>query len=585
MIRTLALLFFLLGLFPSLAVDTLRPDQLKSGTKGYGLSVFKGTKPERFEVEIVGVLKNAFPKQDMILIRLSGANLEKHKVIAGMSGSPIYIDGKLIGALAYGWSFENDPLAGVTPIQNMLAELKRPALSPSPLGTTTSRSTISETSPFDSPNAMLAGTSGNFSSPRPLLTPLSFAGFSPRVLGQFASKFEPFGILPIAAGGTGGGPLPRRNGDIEPGGALGVQVMRGDLNATAIGTATYVENNRILAFGHPFFRGGPVQAPVVAAEVYTIMSSIETSFKMAAAITEIGSMIGDWQSCIVADARLEAKMIPVSVTAVNHDTGQAEHYAVEVMDNQVFTPQLVIMAIAQAVDAASSSSQDNTTRISVSAECAPAKSMQSPRTISTANTFFNPAGGLIDAEMMMPLVAMFDSPFGNPSVKRIDVKLETALTRRTATIKRAYFNKSQVERGETVPLTVVLKPFGQPEITKTIPIDVPAATDTMRSLNVFIVAGANAPADVASPVNLDDYLDAIQKRHSNTDLVALVQTPTQGLQYRGKLLKKLPPSAVGILDDSSSSDVAVAMDMLQIVEPTDWVLSGQVAVRVPIKQE
>jgi hypothetical protein len=185
----------------------------------------------------------------------------------------------------------------------------------------------------------------------------------------------------------------------------------------------------------------------------------------------------------------------------------------------------------------------------------------------------------------MPLLAVFNTPFGNPTVKRIEVKLEAALARRTAEIKRAYFSKAQVERGETVPLTVVLKPFGQPEVTKTIPIDVPAATDTMRSLAVSVMAGANAPADVAPPDNLDDYLDAIQKRHRNTDLVALVQTPTQGMQYRGKLLKKLPPSVVGILEDSSSSDAMTAGDTLQLVEPTDWVLSGQTAVRVPIRQE
>ena len=167
----------------------------------------------------------------------------------------------------------------------------------------------------------------------------------------------------------------------------------------------------------------------------------------------------------------------------------------------------------------------------------------------------------------------------------VEVKLEAALTRRTAEIKRAYFSKSEVERGETVPLSVVLKPFGQPEITKTIRLVVPAVTDTMRSLAVSVMAGGNAPADIAMPDSLDDYLNAIQKRHRNTDLVALVQTPTQGMQYRGKLLKKLPPSVVGILDDSNSGDAAATADTLQIVEPTDWVLSGQVFVRVPIRQE
>jgi len=306
---------------------------------------------------------------------------------------------------------------------------------------------------------------------------------------------------------------------------------------------------------------------------------------VAVPVAEIGSMIGDWQSCIVADANVQAKMIPVNVEAANRDTGQTEHYAVEVMDNQAFAPQLVVMVIAEAVNAASSSSQDTTTRISLTADLGPVKSGQPPRTISVTNTFFNPAGGLLDAEALMPLMAVFNTPFGNPSVKRIDVKLGAALTRQTAEIKRAYFSKAEVERGETVPLTVVLKPFGQPETTKTISVEVPAATDTMRFLAVSVMAGGNAPADVAPPDSLDDYLDAIEKHHRNTDLVALVQTPTQGMQYRGKLLKKLPPSVVGILDDSSSSDVTTAADMLQIVEPTDWVLSGQTVVRVPIRQE
>jgi hypothetical protein len=142
MIRTIALVALLFpgALRPALAADTLRPEQLKPGMKGYGLSVFKGTKPERFGVEVVGVLKNALPRQDMILIRMSGADLEKHKVIAGMSGSPVYIDDKLIGALAYGWTFENEPLAGVTPIHNMMAQLKRSNEPPSPVTTSISLS-------------------------------------------------------------------------------------------------------------------------------------------------------------------------------------------------------------------------------------------------------------------------------------------------------------------------------------------------------------------------------------------------------------------------------------------------------------
>ena len=588
MMRTLALLFLsLLGaLRPALAVDTLRPEQLSPGMKGYGLSVFKGTKPERFAVEIIGVLRNALPKQDMILIRMSGADLEKHKVIAGMSGSPVYIDGKLIGALAYGWTFENEPLAGVTPIHNMMAELKRPVVAPSSINASISLGrTSSMPAPFALPNAAFAQAADNFTTPRPLLTPLSLGGFSSRVLERFASKFTGFGMMPIAAGGAGAGVLPHRSGDMEPGGAIGVQLIRGDMDATAVGTATYVDKNRILAFGHPFFMGGSVQAPAVSAEVHTIMSSLERSFKMASPIAEIGSMVGDWQSCIVADAKVQAQMLPISIDAANRDTGQSEHYDVEVMNNQVFTPQLVLMAIAQAVSAASGSSQDTTVRISVGAELAPVKAGGSLRTIAVTNTFFSVAGGILNIEGLMPLLAMFNTPFGSPTVKHVDVKVDAALTRRTADIKRAYFDKSEVQRGETVSLKIVLKPFGQPEVTRSIPIEVPAATDTLRYLVVTVVAGDSAPPDVAPPDSLDDFLDLIQKGHRNTDLVALLPTHSRGMQYHGKLLKKLPPSVVGILDDSSTGDVAAAADILQLVESTDWVLSGQATVRVPIRQE
>jgi hypothetical protein len=588
MTRLLSLfLLCLLGVLrPALAIDTLRPEQLQPGMKGYGLSVFQGTKPERFEVEIIGVLKNAMPKQDMILIRLSGADLEKHKVIAGMSGSPIYINDKLIGALAYGWTFENEPLAGVTPIHNMMEQLTRPFVPPSTITTSVSLGRPSSTPPmFAPPNAPFSRDAGDFDAPHPLLAPLSLGGFSPRVIERFGSRFAGFGMMPVVAGGAGSEALPRRSGDIEPGGSIGVQLMRGDLNMTAVGTATYVEKNRILAFGHPFFGGGSVQAPAVLAEVHTIMSSMERSFKLATPIAEIGAMVGDWQSCIVADTKTQARMIPLTIDAINHDTGQAEHYDVEIMDNQTFTAQLVVAGVAQAVSAASGSSQDTTAQISVSAELGPTKAGGSPRTVAVTDTFFSAGGGFLDMEGFMPLVAMINTPYGSPTVKRLAVKVDAALRRQTAEIRRAYFDKSEVERGETVPLTIVLKPFGQPEITKTIPIPVPAATDSMHSLAVTIVSGDAAPTDAASPDSLDDYLDVIQKGHHNTDLVALMPTSSQGMQYRGKLLKKLPPSAVGILEDSSTGDMTPAADLQQLVEPTDWVLSGQATVRVPIRQE
>ena len=566
------------ALLPAHAADTLRPEQLKSGMKGYGLSVFKGTRPERFDVEVLGVLKNVFPKQDMILIRMSGADLEKHKVIAGMSGSPIFIDGKLIGALAYGWSFENDPLAGVTPIHNMLAELKNPGATRPSLLLNGARSRTATPPLLGNPPRLSENSRADFAAPGPLLTPLSLGGFDQRVVAQLLPNFQQFGMFPVAAGGGGAAEFKLPRGRMEPGGAIGVELIRGDLNAVAVGTATYVDGNKILAFGHPFFQGGTVEAPAVQAEVQTIMSSVATSFKLATSVASIGSMIGDWQSCIVADTKVEAKMIPVNVVVTSRDTGHNETYRMEVINNEAFTPILVQAAIANAVRVTSGSSQDTTVRIALAAELP-------DRTIRLSETFFNPSGGLLSFAALGPVVQVFDSPFGHPDVKRVEVTVEAALTRQTAEIKRAYFSKSEVRRGETVPLSVVLKPYGQPEVTKIIPIDVPPADDTMPVLMISVVAGSDAPPDVAEPDSLNDFLDTIQKQHHSTDLVALMRTPSQGMQYRGKLLKKLPASALAVLDDSSAGNIATAADIQQLGVPTDWVLIGQALVRVPIRQD
>jgi hypothetical protein len=544
------------------AVETLRPEQLKPGMKGYGLSVFKGTTPERFEAEIIGVLKNALPKQDMILVRLSGAQLEKHRTIAGMSGSPVYIDGKLIGAVAYGWSFENDPIFGVTPIHNMLAEIDKP-----PGG--------------GAPMSLANPSSDNAVRPRPLLTPLALGGFSPRTIELFADQFRQWGVLPVAAGGAS--ETSHATGQLVPGGAIGIELIRGDLSATGVGTVTYVDGDKVLAFGHPFFSAGQISAPAVEAEVHTILSSMELSFKMATGKAEAGALIGDWQSCIVANRKMRASMIPISVDVVNRDTGDNDSYRLEIADNAQLSPLLAQVAIAQVVQGASGSSRQTTIHMQMEAELT--TEGEKPRTLNISDVFFNPQGGLINAGMLQPVGAMFHTPFGDPKVKRLAVHVQAEQTRQTAEIKRAYFGKAQVERGDHVLLTVVLKPFGKDEITRTFEVDVPAATDTMRFLSVAVMAGNDAPADIAPPDSMADYLDSIEKGHQATELVALVQTPTQGLQYRGKLLKKLPASVVSLLDDETRRDVSLAADTLQLVLNTPWVLSGQATARVPIRQE
>jgi hypothetical protein len=546
------------------ALDTLRPEQLKPGMKGYGLSVFSGTKLERFNVEIIGVMKNTFPKQDMILIRLSGANLERHKVIAGMSGSPIYIDGKLIGALAYGWTFENDPLAGVTPIHNMLAELDKPITPPA---------RVAASFPLARPDISPANAQ-----PQPLLTPLSLGGFTPRMISLLTEKLGPFGLLPIAAGGSSLPADKRPIGHIEPGGAFGVELIRGDLNAVGVGTVTYVSKNRVLAFGHPMFHAGSIRAPTVQAEVHTIMSSVQRSFKLATAHASAGALIGDWQSCIVADTQAAARMIPVTIEATNQDTGHRETYNIEILNNPNFGPLFAMVSILEAVSATSSSSEDTTVTTQLTIELA-------DRTIRTENTYYQPAGPLLSGEELLPIAAVFRTPFGNPEIKSIHAHIQARLQRRTAEIKRAHFSRAEAGPGETVELTVTFKPFQKPEFTRTIPVTIPANTDSLRQLSLVIMAGKDAPADLAPPDSLDDYLAALPRGHKSTDLVVLMQSSGTGLQYQGRLLKNLPPSISAILEDSTNRRIQSAADTKQIVVPTDFILTGQTTVTLSIRQD
>ncbi|MDA0323223.1 MAG: hypothetical protein O2923_10990 [Verrucomicrobia bacterium] len=566
------------------AVETLRPDELKSGMKGYGLSVFKGTRPERFEVEILGVMKNTFPGQDMILIRLSGANLELHKVIAGMSGSPIYIEDKLIGALAYGWTFENVPMAGVTPIHNMLLEMHRAADPLRPPGI--SRQGRSPELPRSRPGRAPRSTDGAVT-PQRLLTPLSLGGFSPHIVEQLAAELKPFGLLPMSAGmavSGSDGDAASAPAELVPGGAIGVQLMRGDLSATAVGTITHIDGDRVLAFGHPFFSGGAVRAPAVVAEVHAVMSSLARSFKLASGGAEIGAMIGDWQSCIVADTTLRAHMIPLALAVANESTEHLHRYEMEVMDNQMFTPYLLASATAQAIASATGSSEDTTVRVSMSITLA-------DRTLKRRNTFFNPGGGVYSYQTLEPLFMIFNSPFGPPGVKGVEIDIRAELGRHTAELRRATFGRTSVRRGTRVPLLVELKPYGGPLVTQRVEIDVPAHARSLKQLQVVVAAGEMAPVDAAQPETHADFLNIVERQHASTDLVVMLRTLRNGLQVKGQLLRQLPPSAMNVLMDSAPggarqfgrSSRGGVENIEQIVVPTEWVLTGQVVATIAIE--
>ncbi|MBW1876583.1 MAG: hypothetical protein JRI98_14775 [Deltaproteobacteria bacterium] len=357
-------------------------DEIRPGMKGYGLSVFKGTAPERFDVEVIDVLHNFRPNQDMILIRTPHPLLNRARGVAGMSGSPIYLDGRLAGAYAYGWSFGSDPVVGVTPIASMLAELKRPVrLDMFPGAKPLPNGPRAESTKLPPSNERFAGLPpfhgqrevSAFSAIRALgkrraavqapvglhraTTPIMLGGLHDSVAHMLAKELEPLGFVATQSsvgGSSKGGPT-----RFEPGGAVAVELARGDISITGVGTVTYVgKGGRTLAFGHPMMEAGASGLPTATARVLHILVSESRSFKMAEAGQPLGTMVQDRQPAIVIDPNIEPARIPVRVKVNGVEGAPKTEWNVEVASHRVLTPSIVYGVIANAVKSTASDATD-----------------------------------------------------------------------------------------------------------------------------------------------------------------------------------------------------------------------------------
>lgn len=305
---------------------------------GVGYSVFQDTRIDSFGVTILGVLKGNRPGGDLILGRAEGAYLERTGIIAGMSGSPVYVDGRLIGAIAFAWPFNKDPIAGITPIRDMLGDLRQTA--PEPGGDPDDR--------YGSLGAPPTGAAVYPGGATPIATPIALAGFTPEATAYLGPWLAERGLVATA----GGAPLPGGSCDsIVPGAAVGVQLIRGDWNATAIGTATYRDGDRVLAFGHPFFALGQVRLPLTAVTIQTVMPSQQVSNKVGSATRVCGTLVADRSVGVAGVLGPPPSMVPVSVSVAG-PAARARQYHFEVARSRFLTPGLIAATIVNSISEA-----------------------------------------------------------------------------------------------------------------------------------------------------------------------------------------------------------------------------------------
>lgn len=574
--------------------DILPAGDLAPGMKGYGFSdLGDGKGVQRFEVEIVGLLKSYAPKQDLILARVLGNLLEKTGIIAGMSGSPVYVDGKLIGALAYGWPFSREPICGITPIQSMLDIRKAPASPPVPIGGAAARASTFVTAfrdrAFTAPMAALyAPLRGEPSSagPSPLPLPVSLSGtLAPgRLFDEVAAAagwlVTPSGAsAPAAAGSSVPSAASAR---LEPGSAVAAVLLSGDMVLSATGTVTWVEGNSVLAFGHPFLSMGPVAMPMASADVLTVLPSLYRSFKFATTGPVLGSVSQDRSTGILGNFGNAPQMVPVTIRMSSEEL-PTQTFTFQVVHNSMLTPILLAVAIDNVLTTLEKRAGERTIVWKSAIET-------SDRTVHW-NSVFSGLGAKDDAVASLALLTNFlmANEFRDLAIRGVEVDIAHSDRLQSARVVHVEAQKERVRPGDAVPVWVDLEDFRggarRVVLTAKIPADAPPGPMT-----VFVGDGNAATAYDLSlfppdPHSLDQVIDFLGRVKPANTLNLMAYRAAPGALVNGEALAGLPPSRAAILHDRGPGDGTPDLAFLRlqsdsVEEPVPVVGSARLTLEV-----
>ncbi len=577
----------------TIAVDDLRP-----GMRGYGLSVFSGTRPERFDVEVVGTLHNFRPRQDLVLIRTTHPILQRANTVGGMSGSPIYVDDKLVGAYAYGWEFGNEAIAGVTPIANMLSELARPRRTPAgmipgmgpsigagaPIGANTENR---RNATLDATRSRMLATREPVNTPHGLLTPLAVplavAGMSNGAIRYLSEAFEPLGIVPLQAAGTGTpGRIPAGTPEhYEAGGSVSVQLISGDISSAGTGTVTHVQGPMVLGFGHPMLELGEVLLPTALSRVSWILSSSRRSFKIAEPIRALGALQQDRPSTIIVDERVTAPTVPVRVTLRGNDGAPQNEWNVQVAWHRALFPRLVGGVVMTVLETAAGDNADvaytSTARVQT----------QDYGTLEFTDVGVSPNG---PAAISPGSLSYFDAierltenAFTTVRVTRVDVDVQLRWRREFYYVRNIALSQSEVDPGTTVQLLVSMGQYGEAPVTRTVPLEVPREL-AGREMDIEVSAGGETTPDLAEPESIGDLVRNLTTNYPDDSLVVTVRMPGQGVTLRGRAVYHLPGSAFDALRPGASSDGGDPLpNVRRTVIPMGRVVTGRDRVRLRVR--
>ena len=578
-------------------------DDVRAGMKGVARTVFAGSDTEEFGVEILGVLPG-FPgaRQSTIIGRLSGSNVDRTGVFAGMSGSPVFIDGRLVGAIAYSFPFSKEPICGITPIAQMIdifeqgndkpASSEPRSFSFSQLASAEWKASLPK-QPVSAMTLIAPVTAGSPLIPlmgqqiQPIATPVVFSGISQESLSLFSTELTNSGLLPVS--GVGGSAAITRMAaanekTLRPGTTVSVQLVRGDYSVAAAGTVTFRDGDRVYAFGHPFLSLGTADMPMTEGSVVTVIPNTYNSFKLAVPGQMVGAISQDRSTGVFGQLGREPKMIPVKIN-LHTSRGRTEQFSYEVVNDEFLTPLLVNLTIFNSIAARERSLGESTISIRGQINLKGHDPIAIERRFSNGNAPMLAAGSVAT-----PISALLGSGFDGVDINAIDLDVTSSDTRNTATLERISLDRTEISRGARVEIQAYVRTDSGKQFVERIPVEIPADLPPGQLL-IFVGDGSalqeSSSARAFVPRDLGQLVNTINKLKKNDRLYVRLYRTTPGVVIGTSEMPNLPPSVVATLNNERSSGGYTATALSPIYErelaPAEFVITGQHVLSVVVR--
>jgi len=530
--------------------------QIQPGMKGVAYTIFEGDKVEKMDLVVLGTLHNALgPKQDVILVRLVGDKVENTGVVAGMSGSPVYFDGKLAGALSLKLgTFTKEAIGGVTPIENMLDVEKAAATPATPMPGATPTNPASIASPIAGERISLpeeyarqtSAGSGQFLVP--IETPLVATGLFPETIAQFGKQLSAWGMTTMAGGTAAPSP---EDANLKPGDMVGMELVRGDLSIAPGCTVTTVEADRILACGHPIFGFGKVAMPLTRGHVILTLASSMASTKIMSTGGTIGTLTQDRLTAVMGKLGEGPPMIPMDVHLATPSGEKSFHF--EVIESPQLTPLLVALSTFNGIVSSPAYSEGSTLALDGLIEIKGHTPVKLEDLFAPTDAPV-PTGFFVATSVQGAFARVYSNPYELPHLSRVEIRVTTMPERRVATIDNAWVEKSEVRPGETVAVKVQLRPYRGASFIQEIPVTIPEQSShgTLQLVvsdaetlnrNVQMLAGSSQQLP-----GLEELINLINRQRQNDRLYATLFQPTPTLLVEDKEMPNAPASTINVLD-------------------------------------